>query len=320
MADEDVEQFAKWPPMTWTVGGKTHQVPAVTLKRTVGNRLAAHKRPYRKGARHDNTGPDPVNWEVTLVSGTHAHEFYAQIPSDYYPNGIKALELSSDLEETGTLVTPYGEKRCKLSTVSTLWDRRGEAGANGQATVIVWVEDNEDDTDLAAFEPPQARVAGPGQVDAFLGFAAQVGVGAGDFFDSMKEGMRELKALADYPGEALAQMVTRVSIITGAVKSTYEAYASAPAGTLNTMGALLNDPLAGPALRKLEAIIDSASKAPEDEARRNNEARTVKYYDRTVSIFDVAADLFQDAKRLMKINPTLDPFEIPRGTPIAVFA
>ena len=319
MADDDVEQFAQWPPMTWTVGGKTHQVPIQTLKRSVSNRLAAHKRPYRKGARHDNTGSDPVSWEVTLVAGAHAHEFFPSIPADYYPLGIKALELSADIEETGTLVTPYGEKRCKLSTVSTLWDRRGDAGVDGQATVLVWVEDNEDDTDLAAFEPPQARVAGPGQVDAFLGFAAQSGAGAGDFFDSMKEAMRELKALANYPGETLGQMVTRVSIITGAVKQTYEAYASAPAGVRDTMAGLLNDPLAGPALRKLEAIIDSACKAAEDEARRSG-ARVLKYYDRTVSIFDVAVDVSQSPKELMQINPTLDPYEIPRGTPVQVFA
>jgi hypothetical protein len=319
MAEEDVEQFAKWPPMTWTVGGTTHKVPVVTLKRIFGNRLAKHVRPYRKGARHDNTGPDPVGWEVSTVSGKDVARFYPWIPEDYYPNGIKALELSFELEETGTLVTPYGEKRCKASSGSTIWDRRGEAGVDGQATSLIWVEDNEDDTDLAAFEPPQARVAGPGQVDAFLGFAAQVGAGAGDFFDSLKEAMRDLKALADYPGETVAQMVTRVSIITGAVKSTYEAYASAPAGVANTLGALLNDPLAGPALRKLEQIVDSACKAAEDEARRNG-ARVLKYYDRTVSIFDVAVDVSQSAKELMAINPTLDPYEIKARTPIQVFA
>lgn len=317
---DDEEQFAKWPPMTWTVGGRTHQVPIQTLKRTVSNRLAPHKRPYRKGARHDNTGPDPVSWEVTMIAGVNAHVFFPSIPADYYPNGIKALELSFELEETGTLVTPYGEKRCKASSCLTMWDRRGEAGTDGQATALVWVEDNEDDTDLAAFEPPTARVAGSGQVDAFLGFAAQAGAGAGDFFDSMKEAMRELKAIANYPGEAIQQMVTRVAIVTGAVKSTVDAYASAPVGTLNTMSALLNDPLAGPALRKLEQIVDTACKAAEDEARRNNGARTIKYYDRTVSIFEVAVDVSQSAKELMKINPTLDPYEIQRGKPVAVFA
>lgn len=318
--DDEVEQFAKWPPMTWTVAGKTHQVAAQSLKRSVSNRLAAHKRPYRRGARHDNTGPDPVSWEVTIVAGVNAHRFYRQIPEDYYPDGIKALELSANEEETGTLVTPYGEKRCKLSSVSTIWDRRGEGGVDGQATVIVWVEDNEDDTELAAFEPPQARVAGDGQVDAFLGFAAQSGAGAGDFFDSLKELMRDLKALANYPGETLQQMVARVSGITGAVKSTVEAYASAPFGVRDTASALLQDPLAGPALRKLEEIVDTACRAAEDEARRTGQARTLRYYDRTVSIFEVSVDVSQSAADLIAINPSLDPYEIPRGRAIAVFA
>ena len=46
----------------------------------------------------------------------------------------------------------------------------------------------------------------------------------------------------------------------------------------------------------------------------------LKYYDRTVSIFDVAVDVSQSAKELMAINPTLDPYEIKARTPIQVFA
>jgi hypothetical protein len=319
MADEDIEQFARWPPITWTVGGVTHQVPAQTLRRIFGNRLAKHVRPYRKGARHDNTGPDPVGWEIGLIAGRNAHAFYPQIPADYYPNGIKALELSFELEETGTLMTPYGERRCKASSGNTTWSR-ADAGVDAQATSLVWVEDNEDDTELASFDPPQARTAGPDQVDSFLGFAAQVGAGAGDFFDSLKEASRSLKELANYPGDTLAQWTARVSTITGAVKSTYEAYASAPTRAANTMSALLNDPLAGPALRKLEQIVDSACKAAEEEAKRSGKARTIKRYDRVVSIFEVSVDVSQSATDLMALNPTLDFYEIPRGFPITVFA
>lgn len=317
---DEEEQFAKWPPMTWTVGGRTHPIPAITLKRSVANRLAKHVRPYRPGARHDNTGPDPVSWEVTLIAGVNAHVFAPWIPADFYPNGIKALELSFDLEETGTLVTPYGEKRCKASTCTTIWDRRGEAGTDGQGTALVWVEDNEDDTSLAAFEPPQARVAGPAQVDAFLGFAVQSGAGAGDFFDTIKEATRELVAIANYPGDALAQMVSRVSVITGSAKQIVEAYASAPYGVANTASELLNDPLAGPALRKLEEFIDSTWRAIDDQSKRSGRARRLVQYDRTVSIFEVSVDVSQSASDLMDLNPGLDFYEIPARRQIAVFA
>lgn len=317
---EDEEQFAKWALLTWEVEGTRHLVPAVTIKRTHHNRLAPHKRPYRKGARHDNTGPDPVAWEVGVLSGATVHAFFPQVPESFYPSGIKALELSADREDTGTLFTPYGEKRCKLQDVTTTWSRT-ENGVDAQQTMFVWVEDNEDDTDLSAFEPPTARVAGDQQVDTFLGFAAQAGAGAGDFFDAIKEGMRELKALANYPGETLAQTVARVSTITNAVKSTYDAYRSAPTAGAATMSALLNDPLAGPALRKLEEIVDTACKAAEEEAKRSgSKPRTLKYYDRTVSIFEVAVDVSQGATDLMRLNPALDPYEIKRGTPVTVFA
>lgn len=313
--DED-ELFETWPQMTWTVAGKTHVVPAITVKRTFGNRLAAHKRPYRKGARHDNTGPDPATWEVTIAAGRHAAEFHEAIPADFFPAGARALEDSFDREETGDLVTPHGVKRCKASNGLTIWSG---SERDSQATTLTWVEDNEDDTDLAAFELPSARVAGVDGVDTFLGFSSQAGAGAGDFFDELKAAFRDLQGIAAYPGEALGQMVARVETITIGVRDTYEAYASAPAGVVDTMGALLNDPLAGPALRKLEELVDMACRA-QTEAARKNGARTTKRYDRTVSIFDVAVDVGQNCNELMEINAGLDFYEIPRGTPIQVFA
>lgn len=318
MADED--DFSKWPPITWTVGGKTHLIPQITCKRTFGNRLAAHKRPYRKGARHDNTGPDPVSWELTLAAGRTVHEFDPRVPADYYPAGYTALLDSFDLEETGTLVTPFGERRCKAANGMASWGR-ADQGVDAVGITLTFIEDNEDDTDLGSFSLATARTAGPGQVDTFLGFAVQSGAGAGDFFDSLKEASRELQALANYPGDAIGEMVTRIQIITTSTVDVVDAYASAPQGAVERMSALLQDPLAGPALRKLEEFLDTACRAAEDEARRRGKARTVRTYDREVSIYDVAAELEQDCADLMNINSALpDMFEIPRGTPIQVFA
>ena len=317
MAEDD---FDKWPTMTWVVGGKTHLVPAVSVKRTHGNRLAAHKRPYRKGARHDNTGADPASWEIALIAGATAHTFDPRIPADYYPDGYVALLDSFDLEETGTLLTPLGERRCKASNGMASWGR-ADAGVDAVAITLTFVEDNEDDTDLGSFSLATARTAGPGQVDTFLGFAAQSGAGAGDFFESLTAAARDLQALANYPGEAIGEMVTRIQIITTSVADVVDAFASAPEGAVEEMGALLQDPLAGPALRKLEEFLDTACRAAEDEARRRGKARTVRTYDRDVSIYDVAEVLEQDCVDLMAINTAIhDFFLIPRATPIQVFA
>lgn len=318
MADDD--DFSKWPPITWTVGGKTHLIPQITFKSTFGNRLAAHKRPYRKGARHDNTGAEPVSWEITLAAGRTVHEFDPRVPSDYYPTGYTALIDSFGIEETGTLITPFGEKRCKAANGMASWGR-ADQGVDAVGITLTFIEDNEDDTDLGSFSLATARTAGPGQVDTFLGFAAQSGAGAGDFFESLTAAARDLQALANYPGEAIGEMVTRIEIITTSVADVIDAFASAPEGAVEEMGALLQDPLAGPALRKLEELLDTACRAAEDEARRRGKARTVRTYDRDVSIYDVAAELEQDCVDLMAINTAIpDFFLIPRATPIQVFA
>lgn len=316
---DSVDIFDRLPSFTWTVGGKRLALPVAKVNRTKSNRLVSHVRVYRDGARHDDTGSHPGGWEYTFLA--HVESSEEGIIRDFFPRGLMDLEKSFDVHEVGTLVTPFGEQRCRADRLTYTLDR--QTGVDAAAVVATWVEDNEDDTTSRSFTLPTARSASKLYLANVVDGAGALGAGSG-LFDSLKEAVNAIVGLIEYPGDVVAQLVTQGQIVLDAGGRITNAVASSPDRTLAPFSALLSDPYAGPVLRNLETLVDTELRAAAEQARATK-PRTTKRYDRQVSIFDVALDVSQDVAFLMEINASLSGmpggfYEIPPKTPIQVLA
>lgn len=309
-----IDIFDRFPSFTWSVGGKKLALPVAKINRTKANRLVGHVRIYKDGARHDDTGSHPGGWEYTFLA--HVESSEEGIMRDFFPRGLMALEKSFDVHETGTLVTPFGEQRCRAERLTYTLDR--QTGVDAAAVVATWIEDNEDDTTAKSFSLPTARSASKMYLANVIDGAGMLGAGS-DLFDSIKEATAAIIGLIDYPGDVIAQLVTQGQIVLDSSFRIANAVASSPNRTLAPFSALLSDPYAGPVLRNLETLVDTELRAAADQAQRSK-PRVPKFYDRQVSLFDVALDVSQDVGQLMEINGALPSFyEIPAGKPIMVF-
>ncbi|HZL96151.1 MAG TPA: DNA circularization N-terminal domain-containing protein, partial [Vicinamibacterales bacterium] len=99
------EIFPRYPPASWQVPGRALITFLVEdIQEDGGNRLVAHERPYRDGAKHDDTGSRAKRWAITSPSyNDHTEEGVEQ---NQYPAVLNALIDSFDVHETGTLTLP----------------------------------------------------------------------------------------------------------------------------------------------------------------------------------------------------------------------
>lgn len=290
-------------------GGRRVALPIARVVEGYANRLVKRERPYRDGAKVDDTGSRPRQWDVDLFFMNGSEE--PDLPADMYPGYLNEVCDALVVHSVGTLTTPTrGPRRCRVES----YRRVDESTTRDAGTLsVVFVEDNEETQDASSFAVPHARSVA--RILAIDTQEALAEAGAwGELASSLAESAARLEELARGPGDALEGVEVQAGIVAHAAQRIERAFAGARAEGAEEASALLSDPEASRAGRLLVRLRDVAARAAGADGAR----RPTRRYGSTVTIFRVAADARVDADLLMRLNPGLDPFRIPAGVPIVV--
>ena len=296
----------------WKAKGKPAVlIPAARINETVDTRLAARRRPYKRGWKLDSTSRDGRIWELECVYRSSGDE-----DEGVYPADLNALCATIDVDETGDLELPTrGPVRARFKGYRRTEDAELVDGAT--ITMTFW-EDSEDDATAASFTAPTAKggakLAGA-QATEDLEQAGAWDLDIGDF----NELCAGLEAIASFPGDVVDQVDAKANAIVNGVARVGKAFGDSKNRLAGDATTLLTDPASAPALRSMVRLADLANRA---RLEAGLSTKTVlRRFDRTLSIFDIGTAIGQDGTLLLGMNRGLaDPLAIPAGTPVRVYA
>lgn len=272
-----------------------------------GKRLAKRKRPYRPGAKLDNIGREPREWDLEIVFFNTVDEPLMGTDVPHWPDRANDLEEAAEADVTGTLHLPWernirGQIESFKRTYNT--DKR-----DGEAFQLHFVEDTEEQLLGDAIDQVSVKAQIQRKVQDAEFDAESFGDWDGSFED-FTELAADLEGALNAPGEALDDVLHKAGRVRRAAKSVSDSITSRIDG---------DDPEHERVLRKMNEISDLAAGVEIQASANSPRTRTVTYTS-PVDIYSVAADLGQDAAELIKINTGLeDLMAIPAGTPVTVF-
>lgn len=314
----EVTVFEQYPVGSWTVQGSTKVVfPVQKITESGGNRVVERERPFRDGAKLDDTGSKAKRWSLVAVFENSIEEAGLSDNGDLalYPDILNELINSFDLyhEEPGDLVIPTrGAVRARLETYN-----RVESPENQNCCFLEmnFVEDNEDSVDARSFTAPTAN-ANARQLAETLEFSSQSDGTWGGSIQDLNEFMANLEGLANAPSEYARDIDQQTAIIIGAANRANIAFTQP-----NTDGRdILLDPGSSATQRKLEQSKDIAYKARYNP-KRNQRTLISVVFQHDQSLMSVAAMLRQSFEDLLDANYQLsNPLFIPAGTVVKVFS
>lgn len=308
--------FRAYPTAKWEVGGKTWTFAVEQLAEGRSNRLAKHRRLYRDGARIDGTGANERTWEISTSFFNDGDQEGGIDGAAQYPDNVNGICDSFDTHETGTLTLPTrGPRRCCAESYSRT-EKSGERDA--AECRFLWVEDSEDDDAVAAYQEPSAKTLVRPASDEAVAACEAAGVVSEDLA-SLADLANDLVAMAEFPGEFVADMDAKGRALVARAEAVEQAFAQAGTEGVNEAVTLLADPGSSLAGRRLRELGDTAARVAGDVA--GGGVRVVgRTFSTTLSIFDIATELGQRAPELMTLNSSLpDLYEIPAGTVVRVF-
>jgi len=313
--------FEQYPSAAWAVGGNKIAFPVERITITGGNRIIDQVRPYRDGAKLDDTGAEAlvINlsciFENSLQENSNAEPGLRQTNGSLqlYPDVLNLLIYAFEEHETGDLTVPnIGTIRARAWT----WNRSAERSERDCERVdLVFKQDNEDNVDAASFVAPSVSA------NAYeLAEAAEFAEQSEGMWDGSLQDLNELAAnlegIANLPGDTMQDYEQQAAMVMGAHDRVVRAWSN----TAEEGRDILLDPDSAGVQRKLNRQKEIAGKSRQS-ARRGLPRQVTRRYKVSTSIFLVAADVEQDASLLIEINPQIaDLMEIPPGTPVRVFA
>ena len=311
MATESEHLFEGMAVCSWKVdGGRSLAFPIRNVVERGGNRLVKRKRPYRDGAKLDDTGSDDTEWSMDALFNNSIEESGLDLKTPLYPTVLDELIASFRVHKTGTLTLPTrGDVRVR---VASFVRTEVESARDSAILSLTFAEDNEDFINAQSFQPRSVN-ASMGRVVEAATFSAQSdGVWNGKLSD-LRELGANLEAIANFPGNTVSDVDSQVNIVVGTTNSVLNAFLRED--TSNK--ALLADPKMHRTQRRLEETRDIASRA-RGNARNGRPSLTSFVVAGACTIFDIAAQTSQSAEDLIDVNPGL-PYIIPAGTRINIF-
>lgn len=308
------ELLAKAGIGRWKVG-KAEEIrfPIVDIRDDFGNRIVDQARPFRDGAKLDDTGSEPRVWVVTAIfNNTLEEEGLEGNPFALYPDAADKMIESFAEHETGDLYLPtIGRVRARAHKGS----RTERTDETDQCIMqLTWRQDNEDAVTAASATRATVRgsVVRLGEQTQFS--SDESGMWDGSLSD-LREFCSELQGIMQAPGRALEDMQAQLRANRRAIRDTLRVQqeVAGQAGEIFT-------PRGASVERRLLEIQDVQENAPNEKMA--GRPRPVPYVvPTTQSLFAIAAALKQDAEALMDLNASrvADPLSVEAGTVIRVF-
>jgi hypothetical protein len=311
----DQDQFEQLPPCQFTVAGVTYAFTTESIKADGENRIIERERPYRDGAKLDDTGSKARRWTIeSLFQSTSREADISAINGGLplYPDVLNELLFLFFTHETGDLMVPTdGKVRARAQTYS----RTEKSGERDCALVqLVFVEDNEDSVDFRSLQAPSAN-ANARRLASTTTFDVQ---SAGAWLPSLNDLDQLVGSLEDQvnaPGEVAGDVQQSATRIQGNAVRAGQAFKN---GARSGRDMFL-DPTNSRAERKLVRQRDMSARAANEARRGRPQLATVIFQEET-TLFRVASIVNQSFDELLEVNPELDPYFIPALTHVHVFA
>lgn len=314
-ADEPTPVFEQYPAASWSLGSgrRTFYFPIEDILEDGANRIVRRRRPYRNGAKLDDTGSNEKVWTIQVCFDNSIDEpGMLNQGQALYPSVLNDLIDSFDVHDTGDLVLPTrGPVRVRAET----YKRHENFGERDSAMVtFTFVQDNEDAVDATSFRNPTVRATIRQNVDETT-FGMEGLGGFSQMLADLEDAATNLQDAIAAPGEAIQdvdQKAARVARIATNVENQF--LVSAQLGR-----DLLTDPDAWATLRQLRILRDKTSRAVTEKSSPIAPVVTA-IFSTARSIYDIAAQLGQDPTDLSAINSKIDDLLfIPAGTVVNIF-
>lgn len=313
MADEG-DPWSDLKPASYQIEGEIElKFMVLTVKEEGGLRMPRRPRPYRKAEKLDCTGPKSDEWPIEAVFHNDLTEPSLGDYPQIWPDRLERLIAAFKTGKTGWLNLPW-KRNLRVKPESWSRSAAAEQHRGGELLSVKFVEDNEDNLDESAVELASVKATILGGVEDATFDLEREGLFDGSFED-LTELAADLEGALNAPGEFLQDVEQKALRLARAAQAMKDAFSSKLPGRNG-----LNDPAGANAARKLDDIIDAAGRAAGEAAARR--PRTVgRTFPTARDLFDIAAELGQDARELLAVNTKLeDPSFIPAGTTVLVFA
>ncbi len=306
----------QYDTMSWQVGDAPKLfIPVVSVAPQIGNRIIKHRRPYREGAKLDDTGGEPRQWTIVCVfNNTIIEQGIDDNGRPLFPDVYRALKDSFDQHFTGDLVIPgEGAVRARAETMSAI--ETFEDVDHVVATVI-FVQDNEEALDRALIRPPTARATTRRLAETTVFTAQSLGAWDGDL-NGLVEFAAGVEDLLLAPGRAQNAVETQVRRNRRAI----ERITDAQQQLAEDVGLETNRPRGSSMERQSLLLRDRQAAAAGERSQGRPRVTTFVVDVEVTSIFEIAARVDQSAEELLDLNDSRigDPFELRRGDPVLVY-
>ena len=324
VAENEGDPWLKLGPSSYRADGEAELlIPWREVGEDGALRLVRRVRPWQTGAKQDETGADPDTFTLTAVFNDDVKEIENE-GQVMWPDTLEALVKQFKTGKTATLNLPW--KR-GLRVKPKTWQRRATSDDNrgGESLTVTMVTDNEDSLDREAFEAVsvKANVKRAAEEAVFAleqdgmsaGLTDRTGLPLGIFVGDVITLAEDLAGLMNRPGEFAQAIVAQAMRLRSAAKGLVASYSTGKPG---------RDQMSGPdgasARAKLFALMELAANA-EGEARAGLPKTRTFTAERRTSVWDIATELGQNARKIMAINSQVEDFSnIEKGAPILVFA
>jgi prophage DNA circulation protein len=312
--DPDVEVHRDlYSVASWKVGTSAIMAfPVRNITETGGNRLVERERPYRDGAKLDDTGSKAKRWTMEILFENTIDEPGLEINEfDLYPDILDSLIDSFDNHETGDLVVPTrGTVRARADnyTRTETTDPRDAA-----ILTVTFVQDNEDNVDAASFAIISAN-SNAKRLGEETTFDAQTDEMWDDGLVSVREFTDQLENATNQPGDVADDVDNSASRVVSGAQTTERAFSFREKEGRNA----LTNPESSKTARKLNLSKDVAYRAKQ-ESREGRPEMIKVVSSRHQSIFSIAVFFKQPVTELIAINPKIENlFYIPKGVEVNV--
>lgn len=303
--------FESYPVAAWSVGAlPILYFPVLSINEDGGNRLVERERPYRDGAKLDDTGSKAKRWVIKAIFENSIEENGLDQQKLLYPDVLNEMIASFDTHETGDLVVPTrGAIRVRAESYTR---EETSAERDGACVTFTFVEDNEDNVGGSQFEQLKINASARRLAEQTEFSATSEGLWSTSLAD-VREFAADLEAIANFPGDTIADIDNQVGIVIGAANRVLRSHSKETRENRNQ----LNDPECSLTQRKLEETKDIAGRA-RGEAYRGRPRPVTYYVPGDTDLFQIGAELRQDPADLIAINPAVDPLYVRRGSTIYV--
>ncbi len=314
MAETTAQQ--QYDIASWQVGDQAKLFfPVEQIQEAIGNRLVPHKRPYREGAKFDDTGSEPRSWQLTVIfNNTLVEPGLGQNGRDLFPDVLRLMKRSFDVHECGNLVVPgTGLVRARAQTMTS---QEGVDAVDTATVQMTFVQDNEEALDRALIRPPSARATTQRLATQTVFSAQAVGGWDGDL-NGLVEFAAEVESLLLAPGRATNAVETQVRRNRRAIERIVDAQNQ----FAEDVGLDTNRPRGSQVERSLVMLSDRQAQASAERSQGRPRTRAFRVDVAETNIFEISARFNQDAEELMELNDSriADPFALRRGDVIRVF-